>query len=176
VVSRIQKSLADLRSKDDRIRFGALQTALKATDKSVDWVYDVWDDLIKLLADENSYQRSIAAMLLCNLAKSDSAGRLDKSLTQLLQLTTDEKFVTSRQTIQNIWKVAVASNALTRKVVAHLKAQYESCKNDKHYNLLRMDILQSLRNVYDYNRNDSLRNDAMKLIEKETEPKVSQEV
>jgi hypothetical protein len=84
---RIQKHLTDLRSKDDKIRFLALQTLLKATDKTVDWVYDVWDNLIKLLSDEKSYQRSIAAMLLCNLAKSDSAGKLGKSITQLLRLT-----------------------------------------------------------------------------------------
>lgn len=98
----IQKHIENLDSTDDKIRLNALQNLLKVTESKVDWVYDVWDHLLEKLDNENSYQRSIGIMLLCNLAKSDVENHLADSLDRLFVHTKDEKFITSRQCIQNI--------------------------------------------------------------------------
>lgn len=139
----IIKHVDDLSSTDDKIRLHALQTLLKLTEVPVDWVYEVWDLLLEKLENENSYQRSIGIMLLCNLAKSDRENRMEASLDHLLAHTRDEKFITSRQCIQNIWKVAATNKANREKVLKHLEKRFVECEQEKHYNLLRQDIILS---------------------------------
>ena len=52
--------------------------------------------------------------MICNLAKSDREDRLSGSLDLLLAHTGDEKFITSRQCLRSIWKVAAARPGLDR--------------------------------------------------------------
>lgn len=139
----------NLSSKDDKIRMDSFQTILHATDEKVDWIYEVWNNLIDMMEDDNSYQRAIAIMLLCNLAKSDRENRMNVVIDSLLKHTRDEKFITSRQCLQNIWKVAVANPDLKAKVLTHLEEQFNNCVDGKHYNLIRQDIILSLKNISD---------------------------
>jgi hypothetical protein len=168
---KIQKQIEDLGSTDDKIRLDALQTLLKVTESKVDWAYDVWDHLLEKLDKENSYQRSIGIMMLCNLAKSDVENRLANSLNRLLIHTKDEKFITSRQCIQNIWKVAAANKSNHEKVVNHLEKRFMECTNEKHYNLLRQDIIQSMMALYKVEKDDVLLARTQALIAKEQELK-----
>ena len=69
--SELGKLLNNTESKDNKIRFAAFTKLLEITDTRVDWFSDVFDDLSNRLESDNSYQRSIGMMLLCNLAKSD---------------------------------------------------------------------------------------------------------
>jgi hypothetical protein len=167
----IRQSFQDLGSQDDKVRYAALQAVLKATDCRVNWAYDVWNGLVSRLSHDNSYQRSIAVMTLCNLAKSDSENRLAKEIDNLLRLTNDEKFVTSRQCMQSIWKVAVGEKSIRKKVTDHLSKQYVECVNGKHHSLIRQDIIQSLRNLFDSVHDETIRVKAMGLIKMETEAK-----
>jgi hypothetical protein len=168
---KVKESIDNLGSTDDKIRLNALQTILKITEDKVDWVYDVWDDLVGKLDDENSYQRSIAIMVLCNLAKSDSENRIGASLNRLLAHTQDNKFITSRQCIQSIWKVAATSNRTREIVLAHLEKQFEGCTEEKHYNLLRQDIIQSMRLLYGSEKDDRILARAKEMVKKEKEEK-----
>ena len=140
----IKKHIDNLSSTDDQIRLDALQDLLRVTESKVDWIYEVWDHLLEKLDNENSYQRSIGILLLCNLTKSDTEDRLRSSLDRLLTHTRDEKFITSRQCIQNIWKAAATNKANREKVLKHLEKRFVECANEKHYNLLRQDIIQSI--------------------------------
>ena len=143
----VKDTIDNLDSSDDKIRLTALETILKITDDKVDWVYDVWDDLIAKLDHENSYQRTIAILVLCNLAKSDSENRIEGSLQGILSHTRDDKFVTSRKCIQNVWKLAVANTHTRKIVVDHLEKQFTDCTEGKHYNLICQDIIYSLRQM-----------------------------
>ena len=167
----IEKHIKDLSSTDDKTRLNALQTLLKLTEVLVDWIYEVWDLLLEKLENENSYQRSIGIMLLCNLAKSDHENRLKVSLDRLLAHTRDEKFITSRQCIQNIWKTAVANKTNREKVVKHLEKRFIDCATEKHYNLLRQDIIQSMVSLYESEGDDELLEKARTLIAQEPEAK-----
>ncbi len=169
--SNVKEYINNLKSTDDKIRLDALQHTLEITERKVDWVYEVWDDLVQRLDDGNSYQRSIAIMVLCNLVKSDSQGRLTGSLDRLLAHTSDEKFITSRQCIQNIWKVALSGGQIREKVVAHLEKRFGGCSQEKHYNLIRQDILQSLRYLYDAEKDAGLLAKAKDLVLQEKEEK-----
>src|SRR5512134_882760 len=136
----IRQQFDNLASTADKIRLEALQSLLRLTESKVDWVYEVWDELLEKLDHENSYQRSIGILLLCNLAKSDTEDRLKYALDRLLLHTRDEKFITSRQCIQNIWKAAATHKANRQKVLKHLQMRFVECVDEKHYNLLRQDI------------------------------------
>jgi HEAT repeat protein len=141
--------IENLGSTDDRTRLSALQTILKLTESQVDWVYDVWDGLFEKLNHENSFQRSIAIMVLCNLAKSDTEDRLADSLDLLLAHTKDDKFITSRQCIQSIWKVATTSKRRREKVLAHLEKRFRECVEEKHYNLIRQSVAKNCGKLQD---------------------------
>lgn len=165
------KSLVeDLASTNDEVRMNALQTLLKVTESKVGWVYEVWDLLLGKLDHENSYQRSIGVILLCNLAKSDSENRLATSLDRLLACTKDEKFITSRQTIQNIWKAAT-TKPNRDKVIKHLEKRFTECENEKHFNLLRHDVIRSLMSLHQEIKDTSLISKVQALIAKEKDPK-----
>lgn len=168
---KVKESIDNLASTNDKIRLAALQTILKITDNKVDWSYDVWDDLVEKLDNENSYQRSIAILVLCNLAKSDSENRIGGVLPRLLAHTRDEKFITSRQCLQNIWKVAASSRQAKNLVLDHLEQQFATCAEEKHYNLIRQDIIQSIRLLYDYEEDDRLLARAKEMAQKEKEVK-----
>lgn len=167
----IKECIDNLESTNDKIRLNALQTVLKSTEDEVDWVYDVWDKLVGKLNHENSYQRSIAIMLLCNLAKSDTENRLDASLELLLAHTKDEKFITSRQCIQNIWKVAATNKSRRDKVLDHLEKRFRECADEKHYNLIRQDVIQSMKSLYYQEQDDALLTRAQALTMTEQEGK-----
>lgn len=167
----VKECIRNLEATDDQIRLNALQTILSITEHPVDWVYEVWDDLLQKLNHENSYQRSIAILVLCHLAKSDQENRLNASIDLLLAHTQDEKFITSRQCLQNIWKVAAANKTIRQKILAHLEQRFKACAGEKHYNLIRQDILQSIRSLYDTEKDETLLAMARTLMAEETEDK-----
>jgi len=68
--------LDNLRSPDPDHQNYAFQSLLKASDGLVDWAFEVWDSLLRTLADGDNRQRSIATQVLSNLAKSDSPQRM----------------------------------------------------------------------------------------------------
>ncbi len=55
---------------DGDVRYAAMNAILAQTEHPVDWAYEVWDDLLTHLQDKNNHVRTIAAQVLCNLAKS----------------------------------------------------------------------------------------------------------
>lgn len=167
----VKKCIDNLASTDDNIRLKALQTILKLTEDQVDWVYEVWDELLAKLNHENSYQRSIAIMVLCNLAKSDTEHRLNVSLDRLLAHTKDDKFITSRQCLQNIWKAAITSKQSREKILAHLEKRFRECAEEKHYNLIRQDIIQSIIFLYEVEKDDTLLTRVQALMREEKEAK-----
>jgi hypothetical protein len=167
----LRRSYENLASGEDAVRMKALQVILEATRERVDWAGEVWDDLVDRLEAENSYQRAIAVKVLCSLAKSVPEARVEAVLERLLAHTGDEKFVTSRQCLQSIWKVAAAGDRIREKVLRHLEAQFADCVQGRHYNLIRQDILQSMRNLYDCTGDSGLLHLAQNLAAREVEEK-----
>jgi len=169
--SKTRTLYSNLSSTDDKDRLDAFNKILSLTDSKVPWVYEVWDDLLLRLGHPNSYQKSIAIMLLCNLVKSDTDQRISQSIETILEHTKDEKFITSRRCIQNIWKVAAAAPDIRQKVIDHLEMRFKECASEKHFNLLRTDIIQSIRSLYDFQPDENLRELGKSMIKEENESK-----
>jgi len=163
----------ELESKNNMIRKNALDKVLEITEEKVDWIYNKWDDLVKKMDSENSYQRSIGMFVLSNLAKSDTEKRFLQIIDKYLGLMQDEKFITSRQTIQSSWKVAIALEELERKIVDHLKEMFIMNRHlTSHSNLIRKDIVQSFMEIYKVYKNKNDLIEMEMLIESRCDAKV----
>ena len=88
-----------LASAEDKIRYPAFLLLKERSAICAD-VYPFWDALDEKLTHENSYQRSIGAMLLSANAKHDAQGKLKQTLPHYLALLNDPKPITVRQCAQ----------------------------------------------------------------------------
>jgi hypothetical protein len=155
----------------DRAEGQAFRSLMEATDRPVDWAYEVWDELMRTLTHKDNHQRAIAAQVLCNLAKSDPEGKMLKDFDALLAVTRDERFVTARHCLLSLWKVGAAGKSQQRRLVDGLAGRFEECIAEKNCTLIRYDILQGLRKLYDEVKDETIREKALELIETEEDLK-----
>lgn len=161
----------DLCSPDPSRQNYAFQALLKATDSPVDWAYEVWDDLLRTLVDGDNRQRSIAAQVLSNLAKSDSQQHMLRDLAALLKVTKDERFVTARHCLQSLWKIGVVGEPQRKALLKGLAARFRECAAEKNCTLIRYDILVVLRRVFDLVDDEQIRLTAERLMAMEEDLK-----
>jgi len=133
-----------LTSKDNNYRYNCFLLLEKITLKKVSWIYNKWDFLADLLDSTNSFHRNIGLILLANLSYSDTENRIENIIDKYLSRFNDEKFITVRQCIQNVWKIAVNKPALKDKIVNYLKRfNY----GGQHSNLIELDIQNALKKI-----------------------------
>jgi len=164
-------NLENLWSQDRALQNQAFLAVLAVTDSPVDWAYEVWDTMVKNLSAKDNHDRAIAAQVLCNLAKSDPHDRILKDFNALLEVTRDERFVTARHCMQALWKVGAAGKQQQEVYVDGLERRFNACITEKNCTLIRYDIVQSLRNVYDASQDEKVRAKALELIEAEADTK-----
>jgi hypothetical protein len=158
-------------SDDATLQNKAYNDLMKATNKPVDWAYEAWDGLLTGLTHQDNHVRAITAQLLCHLAKSDPKNRMLKDFPKLLKVTKDERFVTARHCMQSLWKVGVAGKKQQKMVVNGLAGRFKECIKEKNGTLIRYDICESLRNIYDVTEDETIRAKALELIETEEDSK-----
>jgi hypothetical protein len=164
-------NLDNLRSTDRDLQSQAFFAVIEATNRPVDWAYEAWDDLVKDLKHRDNHVRAIAAQVLCSLVKSDPEKRILRDFDALLAVTKDEKFVTARHCLQALWKVGAAGTEQQTRYVEGMERRFQECIAEKNCTLIRYDIAQSLRNVYDATGEESVRAKALELIETEPDAK-----
>jgi hypothetical protein len=167
----IAQFLDDIRGPDNAARSRAFEAVIAATDSPVDWAYDVWDEVVADLRHRDNHVRAIASQMLCNLAKSDPEVRLAKDFPALLNVTRDDRFVTARHCLQALWKVGVAGPRHQEIWREGVVLRFTECRTEKNWSLIRYDVLQSMRNVYDVTKDDNIRTTAQDLIAAETDDK-----
>jgi hypothetical protein len=156
--------LGHIHSKDRELQNKALFYILNVTEKPVDWAYDVWDEMRTGLTHKDNHVRAIAAQILCNLAKSDPMERILKDFPALLEVTRDDRFVTARHCMQSLWKVGAAGKKQQKAYMEGLERRYKECIAEKNTTLIRYDILQSMRNVYNVVKDEKIKKKALELI------------
>ncbi|MGB7876932.1 MAG: hypothetical protein WBL25_21315 [Anaerolineales bacterium] len=160
-------NLDNIRSKDKQLQNKAYFYLLESTGKPVDWAYEAWDELVEGLNHKDNYVRAISSQVLANLAKSDPEKRILKDFDALLSVTKDERFVTARHTMQSIWKVGLGGKEQRQVLVKGLERRFQECITEKNCTLIRYDIIQGLRNLYDAVGNEKVKEKAPDLIETE---------
>jgi hypothetical protein len=94
-----------------------------------------------------------------------------KDFDALLAVTKDERFVTARHCLQAIWKVGLARKQQQQLVVEGLETRFKECISEKNCTLIRYDIVQDLKNLYDEIKDETIREKALELIEHEEDLK-----
>jgi len=169
--SKIRKHLDNLRSEERELQNQAFFYILEATEKPVDWAYEVWDELVEGLYHKDNHVRAISAQCLCNLAKSDPENRMQKDFPALMAVTKDERFVTARHCLQSIWKVGASGKKMQKAVVEAFAERFRDCATEKNCTLIRYDIIQGLKNLYDEIKDEKIKEKALELIETEEDLK-----
>ncbi len=164
----IQTHLQNIHALDKNIQGEAYHSLLEATNHPVDWAYDAWDELVCDLMSPDNRLRSIAAQLLCNLAKSDPKNRILKDFDALLNVTRDGKFVTARHALQSLWKIGAVGPKHRERLLAGLATRFNDCAGEKNCTLIRYDIIVAHRTLHDAAPHESIRTQALALSE--TEP------
>ncbi len=156
--------LVDLRSEDKELRYQAFMEFIKITDESVDWAYQVWDEMLANLKHKDNHIRAIAVQVLCNLAKSDPDNRMLRDFGSILAVTRDERFVTARHSLQALWKVGLAGEKQRKLLLDGLELRYRECITEKNCTLIRFDIIQGLKKLYEADKDELIMEKALKLI------------
>ena len=171
-MDNIMKShFENLEAKDKHVQYEAFLSIIAATEAEVDWAYDVWDQLVEWLTDTDNHRRARAGQFLAALAISDPEARMLNDFPALWEVTYDPKFVTARHTLQSIWKVGLAGQAQKEMVLNQIADRFQNGADEKHYTLIRFDMIQGLKNLYDRIRDESIKQKAMDLIEVEEDAK-----
>ena len=167
----IRTNLDNIHSDDGQIQFQAYDYLMKETEKSVDWAYEAWDELVDGFTHKDNHVRAITSQILTHLAKSDPKGRIFKDFDKLLNVTKDERFVTARHCMQSLWKVAVVGKKQQDVYMDGLSRRFKECVTEKNGKLIRYDILVSMRNVYNEVKDEFIREKALILIASEKDVK-----
>lgn len=149
--------LNNMKSKDRIIRYDAFLKLMDITLNDVYQASDVWDDIILLLEDKSAHIRSATAQALFNLAKSENTNRIFKDFPRIKTVLEDKSFVTSRHSLNALSKVALISDKHLKLVIDYYIERFVSCINEKNRNLIRFDIIKSIKNIYSSNMNDLTR-------------------
>ncbi|MFP7254826.1 hypothetical protein SFC02_11050 [Terribacillus goriensis] len=167
----VKEAFIKSKSKDKQESYEAYLYILQATEKQVDWAYEVWDDLLEGLTDKDNHQRSRSAQYLANLAKSDPENRMLTDLPRLWEVTKDGKFVTARHSLQSFWKVGLGGAEQKDLVMEFMVKRFKNGTDEKNFTLIRFDILQNMRHLYDLLNDEDIKQTAMDLIETVEEEK-----
>jgi hypothetical protein len=167
-----RKHVLNLNITDDAdARYESYKYMLAKTQEPVQWSYEIWDQMLALLKTGDNHQRSIAAQVLSGLAKSDPDNRMVKDVGQIFNVMHDEHFVTARHALQSLWKIAIVSPELLKIVTGRLAGRYNNAMSEKNGTLVRSDIIEVFKKVYDKTQDEKVKHHALSLIEKEEDPK-----
>jgi hypothetical protein len=166
-----RSQLDNLHAADAQLQNAAYTDLLQKTSAPVDWAYEAWDELLAGLRHKDNHVRSISAQILANLAISDPEKRMVRDFEALLVVTRDVKFVTARHSLQALWKVGLAGPTQCALTLAGLEQRFHECAAEKNCTLIRYDIIQDLRNLYDQLQEENIRQKALELIETESDLK-----
>ncbi|MBO1910589.1 hypothetical protein J4G37_38100, partial [Microvirga sp. 3-52] len=161
--STIKKLFENLIDDDKDVQYEAFMNLLDITNEKVNWAYEVWDQLLKDLTEGDNHQRSRAAQFLCNLAKSDPEKRILRDFSTVWAVTKDKKFVTARHSLKSIWKIAIAGSQQKKLVLNNLTDRFITGTDEKNYTLIRFDIIESLKKLYDEIKDEQVKELALDL-------------
>ena len=86
-------------------------------------------------------------------------------------MTRDERFVTARHCLLSLWKVGAAGARQKKLVLERLSGRFADCVHEKNATLIRHDIIQGFKKLYDLDNDGQIRDKARELIEQEDDLK-----
>ncbi|WP_147804231.1 hypothetical protein [Alkalicoccus halolimnae] len=167
----LRTSFDHLEQADKEAQYEAYLHIMETTKQEVDWAYEVWDKLTEMLIDPDAHRRSRAAQFLSHLAVSDPEERILDDFFKVWEVTYDKKFVTARHSLQTIWRIGLAGEKQKALVLSHLSDRFREADKEKNGTLIRSDILQGTRHLYEADKEEAVKLEALALIETEADGK-----
>lgn len=158
-------------SDNRELQHAAFMHLLESTEMPVTWAYEVWDELVNSLQHKNNRVRAIASQVLINLSKSDPDKKILKDFDALLNVTKDERFVTARHCLQALWMIGLVGQEQRALLLNGLESRFYECATEKNCTLIRYDIIQGFRNLYNEAKDEKIKVKALELIETEEDLK-----
>lgn len=140
----VQLLVDTLSEKDDTLRYHAF-LLLQAHSRIQPFVYDYWSVLANKLGSDNSYQRSLGAMLIAENVRWDKESKFRGVIEKYFACCTDEKFITSRQAIQGLGVITAATDKHNVEIERRLAALDLRMYKETQQKLLRKDIAGVLK-------------------------------
>lgn len=141
----------DLDCSSNRKRKIAFDSLFHLVEKEVDFIYEIWDELVKKLDSRKMEQRLMGMYLLTNLSKSDYENRFNDIIEKYLGMMEDKKFVVAIKTIQNCWIVAINKRDLTDTIIQYLFKMFDTnVYLDEHSFIIRRDVVYVLSKINKY--------------------------
>jgi hypothetical protein len=88
-----------------------------------------------------------------------------------MKVTKDKRFVTARHCLQSLWKIGIAGKQQKEMLLNGLAERFRNCVEEKNGTLIRFDIIQGLRKLYDTDNDETIKQKALDLIETEEDLK-----
>jgi hypothetical protein len=86
-------------------------------------------------------------------------------------VTKDKRFVTARHCLLSLWKIGMAGKQQKEMLLHGLTERFRNNMEEKNCTLIRFDIIQGLRKLYDQDNDEAIRQKALDLIETEADVK-----
>ncbi|WP_252313036.1 hypothetical protein [Sinobaca sp. H24] len=160
-----------LEHEDKQIRYQAFLDVMAAAEEENTWSYDVWDRCTQDLVHRDPHRRATAAQILCRLAKSDPEERIFAVFSDLYDVTRDPKFVTARHALQSFWRIGLGGTRQKEAVVEALEYRFRECISEKNDTLIRSDILEGLKMLFDETGDAAIKEKALELMDIEDREK-----
>lgn len=129
----INNRIVCLTNKDNKLAYQALKDLIVLSEQSED-VYKYMNDFIAMIDNSNSYIRTRGLKLIACNAKWDKENKINVIIDEYLKHIEDDKPITSRQCIQDLFLIAKYKPELIDKILEALKT----------YNKVYQDSMQSL--------------------------------
>lgn len=129
----INNRIVCLTNKDNKLAYQALKDLIILSEQSED-VYKYMNDFIAMIDNSNSYIRTRGLKLIACNAKWDKENKINVIIDEYLKHIEDDKPITSRQCIQDLFLIAKYKPELIDKILEALKT----------YNKVYQDSMQSL--------------------------------
>jgi hypothetical protein len=132
--------------KDDTLRYNAF-LLLQAHSRLKSSIYAYWDVLMGKLESDNSYQRSIGAMLIAENVCWDTENKFKSAIPKYFACCTDEKFITSRQAIQGLATILAVTDRHNDEIKIYLMGLQVRQYKENQQKLLKKDIANVLKAI-----------------------------
>ncbi len=129
--------------KEDNIRYKAF-LILKSRSAVSNDVYCYWDVFKEKLSSDNSYQRSIGAMLISENIKWDINDKFDGTADEYFNILNDEKPITVRQCLQALVSIVTYKPKISEQLAEKLISLDLTLIKETMRKLILIDILTVL--------------------------------
>ena len=145
---RIEGILDGLGASNDAVRHKVFRVALRIAGETPEKLLPAWPLVVRLLASENAFHRSIAAQLVPKIAAADGGARFRRIAARYWSLLDDPSVMTARFAARSAAVVAANIPSLRGTAVTRLLAIESSHHRGTRKELVKADAIQALGEIY----------------------------